>query len=697
MNKILWIMTQNKENAEYLQSRFASELLKKQEIIGYGSIDSSNYDEFFNDENSFWLLINKDFDFIKLLKDFSTKGHVSLLARINENFYCFDMDGNRYDDSWKISEAKQFIESNWNFESICHSFKNYEDKIDQIFISNIAKKPVVEKEENVDVNLDLKLEDIEFIKNITKPESSMDFVSMIKKSEPVVETKLEENKVEISEHSNPNCQCKDCKCDPCECSNEVEVVQESKCGRPDCKCEQEKASKSDDSLCEKCFSSNCSCEQEIAICSECNINPCMCDKKESFFGTSQCSQDNCSSCTGCDWDWSEEDDKYFDENFSHHFSCPCEDKNDCKCESNKEFMNEFVVETISNKNDDELIEQEFKPETEFVIVEDNVKKEEPNETVFFDEDMYSALERIDNDFKKISNIQDDLNNDFISISDKYSDDSSVHLNNEATKTNEEVIFWNENESFELVTEAKINDFELEDSDVKDAKVLEEKELVEFITEYEPKNTSNDDLVSISANTFETTNVTNLEPVVSNDVKEDVFKFDYEKEKTTIVDSPIVTIDFQDSFDEKNLNEFSTNDFVNNSDYVNFDEYVELTQENNIEKPNIEFVDNFSVDNNDEITSFDDLTNNVENIEEEIVYVENCVENNEPALYEEAKPIINTSREKLESDKNISKNLKRFLIELQKEKERLRRKKEELEKRNKKARILLASNNQVNMS
>ena len=53
MNKILWIMTNSVNNCTKLQNKYAINLLNDEKIIGYGSIEASNYDEFFNTDSCF--------------------------------------------------------------------------------------------------------------------------------------------------------------------------------------------------------------------------------------------------------------------------------------------------------------------------------------------------------------------------------------------------------------------------------------------------------------------------------------------------------------------------------------------------------------------------------------------------------------------------------------------------------------------
>lgn len=727
MNKILWIMTKNKDYCEVLQSRFAIDLLSKQEIIAYGTTDPSNYDEFFVNENSFWMLVDENFDFLKTLKTLSSEGMVDLIARINGFYYCFDSTGKRYDDgTWKDSEAKQFIESNWDFTLIvAPDYDSYEANLDQLFVDDNA--------------LDSKFDDMEFIKNITKPEGK-------DASDFFVEEKQQTNEEQPSVCDSYDVMSNKCENEFCYCEEnnfenfdieafrkEMENFQpelascgSNSCGSESCPCKYEsnEINLSHVDLCDKCFSTNCSCEQPI--CENCNVNPCIC--KNLKFESGECSPEDCSSCTGCQWDFTEEDDK----ELSHHFDCVCEDKT-----NDEDFFNDFVVETVSNKGES-FDFQTFEKVEPFNVNEDNTEIFTAN-TDQLDISEFNAENKLD-----IANVSTEINDNDVNL-----DLEAIDLAHDITKT---PIVTTENFiplefSTELANDVSNDNyfkefdngffeplqmpwkqtqqaatFELDDVDNSDVNLIDADQFYQMVENSYEQESSNNLLIQDDGfvNKVEDRDFI----IKSDDVVE---RFTHESESPYQVDLPIVTIDYVGNQYESSEGEWPKNEIsdLDNSDYVNFDEYLQTQPENDV---NYEIIDDsgnnityqydetltdntvtFDYDETlvDEVAryEYDESLNEVHydtnmiagnnqyeiaddlqqmNYENE-VYVEEPI--NQP-IENEYKINIDTSWGRLVEEKNISKNLKKYLIELQKEKERLKRKKEEIQKRNKKARQLI---------
>lgn len=354
MNKILWIMTKNKEESLSLQNRLVIELLKKGEIIAYGNIDASNHDDFFNDDNSFWILVNENSDFLDILEFLSTKGNAPIISRIDNIFYCFDSNGIRYDDgNWTKNEALQIIDNNWDFTNILNSSENfkssiegsYAQKLDKIFVDETEDEKInsfdpIKNDWLNQINLDSEF--VEDKKDNKKPGGCGSDNCACKRNEQInngnqnnqLSADDDEDYFGFGINEINNELCETCDCNPCLCetdTNSSNIL-------------------SIDRLCENCFSSNCSCD--VNESSNLSAN----DSRNENQMESSCLSKSCESCTGCNWDVdSDLDDFVSDNNNSHHFSCVCEDEceNDCQQESISEnnkndFMDEFVINKQQN-------------------------------------------------------------------------------------------------------------------------------------------------------------------------------------------------------------------------------------------------------------------------------------------------------------------------------------------------------------
>lgn len=381
MNKMLWIMTQNKEDCTHVQNKVVVELLKKQEIIGYGLAETSNYDHFFNGDNCFWMLLDENQDYLNCLKQISQKASVPILGRFNNIYYFFDAYGFQQDNgNWLEENAKNFVEQNWDLFRISKksngliSFGDYYEQLDDLFDKNIIEEDLYSKE--------WKIEDNDIKNSISDFDSSLLNLDLLNKTIDESNNNLEidwdnnaiKNSVSIDDKNN-----NDFILDNLFVDN---VVNEKKyCGSENCKCKV-KDENLEQTLCDKCFQKNCVCTD---------------DEKESDFDfvtaldtKFECSPENCESCTGCNWDFDESDNNFYQdsEDMSHHFECVCEGKEDCACEKNNDFMDEFVI--FKKDEDSSNVEHEHREidndaiveHDNFDIISDNVAIVEPNINIF---------------------------------------------------------------------------------------------------------------------------------------------------------------------------------------------------------------------------------------------------------------------------------------------------------------------------
>lgn len=489
MNKILWIMTKDKDSCLSLQNKFAIDLLKKEEIIAYGNVDHSNYDIFFHGDNCFWLLVKEDSDFLEILESMSKKGHSPLIARISDVYYCFDANGTRYDDGkWTELQAQEFVNSDWNFSDILNTATDYHEVVSDEYSKNIDsifkdenelnkinnQDPIIDNWKN-DINLDnqenLEKDDIE--------EEGCGRCSDCSCGKADSEEEFEIKPWDVNDDSeildinnNENLFCEKCDCNPCLCVGDVALDETI----------EEPLDAND--LCEKCFSSNCKCEPEHEEISQ------------EILSESGCSSDMCSSCTGCNWDIDDEDEMtnsinqeeiqnhlnnlldvvkddsnqkdFDDESNSHHFSCACEDvgcglsDNKVSDGSDEKFMDEFVVNQkpqfvdINTEEELEIQNERLEENKTNLDFENDAIEKEPIIGVKNDEQLVKVIEANENIFDKDllnecsennlepihTNEFEDFNDDFVSTSDSYeekddsqTDDFNLNLN-EQTSSND---------------------------------------------------------------------------------------------------------------------------------------------------------------------------------------------------------------------------------------------------------------------
>lgn len=679
MNKILWIMTNSVNNCIKLQNKYAINLLNDEKIIGYGSIEASNYDEFFNTDSCFWMIVSDEYDVVSTLKDFSIKSHSPIIARLNSQFFCFNENGEKIDDNnWTIIEAKKILETNWDLDSFVNSNKSqndtsnsndeFEKRIDEIFVPENNFSGIIT--ENDDKNNELSINEFKI--------DGESFDSS------------------IGENFCAKCLSKDCTCE----NNNIDL---SKIFENNI-VENDLPSKSFNSIEDEIFEMNKSFENKndskITISSDLepiSLNSLL-DNYEINEGLNNDFQENLNSSKNekpiFDFD-SQEDFEFEDEFQSHHFDCVCSDKDDleqfkveqkpdlesisdkckcdpCKCDPCKcdpcECDNKFDNEALNNKNN-------------IHWTSDDINFINENKNIFENEDNQPNFKTIN------SENFDSFDNEFVSTSDNY-ENNQLPDKDKQNRFVEIVEINNGDETSEM--------YELEDSDIINIDIVNSSQINNELYTYE----KNKDIYEYESPIYSYEG-TKENIIISNNLEnateESVF---LENEKQTI-NLPNVTINLiseniDSTFDEEineEINLLQDDKFdiyeethINVSDHNHFEECIIPTDVVNDEKKEeyVDFDDYIVGEQEIDINRFkteiesENNTNNEEEIYEPEISVEpfNLSQEEDKEIYHE------------KDGKYISRDIKEFLLELQREKERLRKKREEIQKRSKRARMII---------
>lgn len=654
MNKMLWIMMQNKEKAELVKTKYLIDLVKKQEIIGFGEIDASNYDPFFKGDNCFWVLISESTDFFRIISDIISKIRSPLILRLKDMYYNFNMIGSY--DILPIESIKNVVADEWK---LIIEENDYEKNLDSLFNDSLYDSEQINKNWENDV-------------------ANNDYFSF-----------------EKSENEN-SCASKG-GCENCNCSQGSESISGEMFESISLDLANKFESLDSSKLCDQCFSANCSCEK--MICQNCNINPCICNEKDNQ-KSSECNPEMCGSCSGCDWDVDIEIDEIQKTNdLSHHFECPCED--------NEKVIEEFVTKTIKS-DDNSFVMQDFTIEDKFSVMDDKKEIKEANEDIFedsltsnqivIDSHQFDLNEILGSDVNSISENEILSNNDD-SIANNWFDfgESDSENFDEFSIVGEEVINDNidEYESSKLdnideYVERLVKEYEekiangtnvYNDDNYYEPILLNEdgtiltynnqNDHLQQAQQYEEENNtfhfSNDSMPKFDDNYY-------VEEHGSGQKHEDVYydDFVYENNEFNYIDESVVR-DENNTSNDNYLNEYKVVDENNNEEYVAFDEYL-----NSSNNPNNFNTTDDSLEINEYNTDYNENTN-INPYEDYTPQNDNVVKFH----YEETQTKIK------EKHRDISSDLKTFLLELQKEKDRLKRKREEIQKNNRKARELLS--------
>ncbi len=447
MNKTLWLITQNKENTNILQSKYIIKMLQNEEINAYG--EAQKLDDSLDNQDAFWISVDNNFDFLNFLEKTSKENSFPLIGGFDDKFYCYDSNGKRSDDGrWGIEEVSQFINSNWNFNLIVWS--SLFNKKDETLEFTDAKTQNSESNKYETEVKNIVTEEITINnKNEEQPEERLINTSSVNISNDIISNESLVNEI-----------------------NKISEVEENIANTTFINTNSTSETSNIGELCEVCFSINCKCEKEDNKLISENVGM-------------SCSQKSCESCTGCQWDFDSEDDLYYNRNFSKESS-----PNAHELEVNNDFLStlDFNKNTFSVAEDSTIIEKEntnifdINYNDSFNFIEpnkiDEVIENQVNIAIHVEENKTEFNTEIYN--QETEHQVEDYASDFVTSEDEYIEFNDELFEEQTTSISNDAhpIFFEDEKIEEAIVDSKLDDIANDIEDIE--KEEKEKEMINKI-------------------------------------------------------------------------------------------------------------------------------------------------------------------------------------------------------------------------